>query len=177
MASVFRKDKYQIKIVTRENYDKWLIENPKYQGVVTFQKFRKYYIALRTAIFQGIIDNPSGVDLDFQLGNLSCKVLDVEFKCSKDFLSTTRNYNGRGAERLQFVTSDMPKKVKITWKKHLLFKSLPSVLAVEAQKTMKQIISKGVAPNLHFYEKAYKYDKAPTKCEEEKPKSLWDLAG
>lgn len=164
-------------MVTREHFDNWLEANPQYKGKVDLQKYKKYFKEFRAGVFQGIIDNPSGVDFDFQLGNWSCKVLDVDFKCEKDFLSTSTNFDGKGFRRVPFVTSDMPKKVKIAWKKHLLFKSLPSIFGVETQRTMKSTISHGVAGNLHFYEKAYKHDKVASKCEEEKPKSLWDMAG
>lgn len=163
-------------MISRESYQKWVEANPKF-STVSFQKFKSYYRLLREEIFQCILDNPSGVDLPFYMGNLSVKVLDIEFKCVDDYpKSFVRDKVLNKMVSRPFITTDIPKRIKIVWKKHFLFKSLASVFGVEACRTFKTVISAGVRNNLHRYEKAFKYDKTPSKCEDLPKVSLFDIA-
>lgn len=173
MASYFYRDKYQIDMLSKEQYEKWALTNPG----VDYQKFKKYFRLIRDEIFTCILENPSGVDLPFYMGNLSVKVLDIDFKCADDLPRSTLTNKITGEKYFKpFYTSEIPKKIKITWKKHSLFKSLPSIFGIEACRTFKKVISAGVRNNLQKYEKAFLFDKTPSKCEDKPKPSLFDLA-
>jgi hypothetical protein len=177
MALYFRKEKYQTSMITKATYNKWIEENPQFSKV-PYSKWKRYWKYLREEVYQAVIENPDGVDLPLFMGNISVKILDIEFKCAKDFnTSILTNKETGKKEKLPFITSDIPKKPKIVWKKHKLFTSLPSIFGTEMARTCKKVISAGIRNNLFKYSKAFGHDKVKSKCEEIIPvMSLFDQA-
>lgn len=176
MPKVFRKNKYQTEIISKENFEKWKSQNPEYNST-TWKDFQNYWRALREEIFVGILDNSAGVDLPLYLGNFSVRIIDKEFKCAEDFnKSILMNKETGEYEKRPFITSDIPKKAKIAWVKHKLFKSLPKVLCVENQDMFKKTISEGIRNRENEYQKAFKHTGIKSKCVEEPEKSLFDQA-
>lgn len=166
MPTVFRKTKYQTEIISKETYKKWKEENPIYKNI-PFSKFIKYWKELRTELIECILENPNGVDLPLFLGNLSIRVLDKEFKCTKDFnYSILTNKITGLKEKLPFISSTIPKKIKITWTKHPLFQGFAKILAIENQDLFKKTISAGVRGRENYYQKAFDKDKIKSKCED-----------
>lgn len=175
MGKYFRREKYQMNMLSKEFFKKWMDENPQFKGKIDYSKFKRYWKYFRQEFYKEVLENPLGVDLPQMIGNISVKILDMEFKCEKDFLSTTRNYNGTN-ERIQPISTDTPKKGKITWKKHRKARADLSHLGMEACKLFKTTIGQGIRHRTHHYQKMAKIDKVPTKCEEIKKISLFDSA-
>ncbi len=173
----FSRKKYQTEIICKEMFKKWKGENPKFDNI-SYETFNRYWRILRSEIFQVVLDNPSGVDLPLFLGNLSVRVLDIDFTCEKDFLRITgKNEQTGEVERFPVIETDIPKKIKITWKKHRLFRAISSVLTVENTWLFKTTISRGVRERgVNTFQKAFKFDKVPSKCEEQEEVSLFDQA-
>lgn len=176
MASYFTKGKYQTSIISKEYYEKWLAQNPQYSHI-DFQKWKRYWRYLREEIYVRVIENPEGVDLPLFLGNISVKILDIDFKCAKDFgKSILTDKETQNKVKVPFITSDIPKKPKIVWRKHTLFTSLPAIFGTEMAKTCKKIISAGIRNNLTNYQKAFHHQGVASKCEDKPEPSLFDLA-
>lgn len=174
MAVYFTKGKYQTSIISREFFEKWKQENPQYSDV-EMSKWKRYWKYLREEIYQCAVENPEGLDLPFYLGNLSVRILDIDFKCAKDFNKTTViNKETGNIERMPFVTSDIPKKPKITWKKHKLFLALPALFGAEMSRACKKAISAGIRDNLFRYQKAFHHPGVKSKCEDNVEKGLYD---
>ena len=173
MLKYFSKKKYQIDIISENNFNKWKKENSEFD--IDFQKFKKYWRHLRSELVECILDNPSGVDLPIFLGNLSIRVIDIDFKCSKDFLKTIQINPETGiVEKVPFITTTLPSKVKITWTKHKLFQTIAKVLCLESSETLKKSISEGVRNNINKYQKAFKHKGLVSKCEDVPDVSLFD---
>lgn len=176
MATYFTKGKYQTSIISQEFYNKWVVQNPNYSHI-DFQKWKRYWKYLREEIYSGVIENSEGVDLPFFLGNISVKILDIDFKCAKDFISSNRSDKITGERiRIPFITSDIPKKPKIVWRKHPLFLSLPAIFGTEIAKSCRKVISAGIRNNLSKYQKAFHHQGVESKCEDVPEPSLFDLA-
>jgi hypothetical protein len=176
MAKYFVKKKYEKSIISRETFEEWQKLNPQFADK-TYVDFTNYWYHLRNEFFNCVIENPSGVDLPLFMGNMSVKILDIDFKGKEDYLKTNLTDKETGEKiKVPFVGSDVPKGVKIVWKKHKLFQSLPSIFGCEIAKTMKITVSKGVRNNLNNYEKAFNHDKIKSKHKPVEEKSLFDLA-
>jgi len=172
----FRREKYQIDILSEEYFNKWITDNPQYKDKMNFQKWKRYWKYVRDAIVEEVIAKTSGVDLPLFLGNLSIKILDIDFKCHKDYISSPK-YDQFGPYHKPDATPNLPKKAKIAWKKHKLFSGdVASSLGMEAARTFKTMVGRAVRNRTHVYEKACKHDGIKSKCEPEKPYSLYDIA-
>ena len=175
MGKYFRRDKYQINMLSVDYFNKWIEENPQFKGKIDYAKFKRYWKYFRIEFYNELLKNPDGIDLQFFMGNISIKILDIDFKCSKDFLSTIRTDNGE-KKRILFPSVDNPKKGKIVWKKNRMFKKIPGYLGMEAAKSFKKAVGQGIRNRTKFYKKLARYDKVPSKCTEIKKISLFDLA-
>lgn len=169
----FNRNKYRINVTDREYYEKWVELNPILSQHIDFQKFKRYLRLFREEFFKEILINPSGIELDHQMGNISIRILDIDFKCEKDFekvLSTEkREYEYR-------ITSNMPKRAKITWKKHIKFKRIPSLMGMDPARAFKKAVGgKNIADNMNIYKKAYRVDKVQSKCPPVTEKSIFDI--
>ncbi len=151
MPKVFRKDKYQTEIISEQNYKKWKKENPEFSKT-SFSQWKRYWSKLRDELMLAILENPAGVDIPLFLGNFSIRVIDKEFKCTKDFFKSILTNKETGMkEKVPFITSTIPKKIKITWTKHSLFSAFARIFGCENQDKFKKTISAGVRNNEHKY--------------------------
>jgi|SRR6478609_5973545 len=171
MITYFSRKSYQTPIVRKEVYEAWKQENPKFKKV-TYAQFKAEWRKFVDDLCQEIIKNPSGVDLYNNIGNFSIKILDINFKCEKDFLLVKK---GKLHKLTPVITTDSPKKGKITWKKAINTPGVAKFMGFEAASKFKKVIARNLKGNENLYEKAFSFDKTPSKCMDEEEKSLFDL--
>jgi hypothetical protein len=68
----FRTEKYTKKIITKELYDKWLLENKEYEHI-SYDTFKKYWKHIAEKIVNLTCSNTHGVKLPQYMGELSLK--------------------------------------------------------------------------------------------------------
>ncbi len=167
----FSRKKYRQEVISLETYNKWINDNPQYSHI-KYEQFVKYWKMIRTEIINTVRDNYLGYTIS-KIGNFSIKVMDIDFKCAKDFLVYTRNYKTANKNEPSITTND-PKKVKIVWKKEKFYQSIFSLLGSDPSCYLKNLVLDIIHKNrLNTFSKSKLTTKS--KCEDVKEKSAWDL--
>lgn len=173
----FKRGKYQTKIISEEYFNKWIDNNPQFKGKIDYQKFKRYWRYLRKEMFNTVLTNPSGMDLPLDLGNLSVKLMDVEFKGPKDYPKTPRLEKGNIIMHRDTSIGSISVP-SVVWKKSRKFRDIPSMLGLEKARTFKIQVRNFIKMNgkKSFQKMAgYIEKKSEYKEEEQKPISIFDL--
>jgi len=167
----FNRSKYRKIIITNENLEKFKKIYPDFAKYPN-SKLKKYWKFLYVEAVDEMIRNIAGIELPFYLGNLSIRALDIDFKGHLDIPQSAFN---KKLKLPRFIHTSH--RMKIVWKKHLLFKSFSKSMGVEICKFTKSRVSDAVSGKENYYQKAYKHDKIPSKHKEIFiEKSLFDSA-
>lgn len=174
MSGYFLKSKYSYNLLSEIAYKELCANNPELFKTIKFKDFKKIWLLFIDEFIKSCLENPSGVDLDLDFGNISIKILDKEFKCAKDFAKTNVFMDGK-FRNIPYITTDVPKIGKITWKRSKMF--LQSRLSgMQANKKFGKLVGEELRKNIHRFQKVEKYKVKKSKCEPEKPVSLFDIA-
>lgn len=169
----FYKGRWDRKMTGVESWKKWKAD---IGHKATYSEWSRSWKAIRQEIYKTITENPVGIDLPFFMGNISVKILDSEFKCAKDFFTTKfRNSPDEPIRRMPY-TKDiaLPRRAKFVWKKHPLFMGLAATMGIEFSKGFKKYTVPKIHENINIYQKAQKYKRKKTLCEDEPEKSIFD---
>lgn len=160
-------------LVDEESYERWRKKNPEYKA--SYKKYLEYWDILVDEIIDVITHDTNGFEFPLYLGVLSVKKIDLEVKCEKDF-PTKISYNKEGELEKKIIPNMSNTCCKIYWKKNRRYRSVPNLLALEANSVLrKKVVKKIRGGESNVYQMARQTKPIASKCEPFIEKNLFDL--
>ena len=164
----FEKRDYIIKIISLSTYKSWRLKYPEYKHI-KYAEWSRLFKFIIEEIKKTVLNSPNGFELPMFLGRFMIGILDIDASCEKDFLISRQ---GAGYDRILQIGS--AKKAKIIWKKHPTIRGITKMFGAKPNRAFQRDIANYLANNTDKYKKAGFHTTIPTKCEEQKPKSMFE---
>jgi hypothetical protein len=169
----FSRKRFKTNLNSIKVYEKWIEQNPQFKDY-SYTFFKKNLKKVIHLLVDATVENPQGFYIP-KIGTICIKVLDIDYKCAKDFNMTVRPYGNKYPEGPSpIITIENPKRMKVAWVKDKSSVAELSLMGMEMSEGMRKNLGPRIKGREKFYPKIGVEVKS--KCEEVKEKSLFNIA-